>query len=72
MEDAGLVFSTWGPFASSPERHTFHIASDGMQWLRHTADDLQSTEFFLGAFVARCGERCLTPASPGRSRPNCC
>jgi DNA-binding PadR family transcriptional regulator len=69
MEDAGLVFSTWGPAASAPERHTFHIAPEGMQWLRHAAGELESTEFFLGAFVARCAERCLTQTSHGRSRP---
>jgi DNA-binding PadR family transcriptional regulator len=56
MEDTGLVFSTWGPAATVPRRHTFHIAPAGDQWLRHAASDLRSTEGFLGAFVARCGE----------------
>ena len=63
MEDVGLVFSTWGPSADSPERHTFHIASDGTQWLRHATRELQSAELFLGAFVSRCAEHCLTPPS---------
>lgn len=63
MEDVGLVFSTWGPSVGTPERHTFHIASDGTQWLRHAARELQSTELVLGAFVARCAEHCLTPPS---------
>jgi DNA-binding PadR family transcriptional regulator len=57
MEDTGLIFSTWGPFATAPRRHTFHIAAAGRQWLRHAAGELQSAEGFLGAFVARCGER---------------
>jgi DNA-binding PadR family transcriptional regulator len=71
MEEVGLVFSTWGPAASAPERHTFHIAPEGMQWLRHAAGALETTEFFLGAFVARCAERCLTQTSQGRSPPGC-
>lgn len=61
MEDAGLMYSTWGPAATGPERHTFHIAPAGLQWLRHAAAELQSAEGFLGAFVARCGERFVTP-----------
>ena len=69
MEDVGLVFSTWGPAANSPERHTFHIAPDGMQWLRHASGELETTESFLGAFVARCAEHGLTPTSQGPSRP---
>jgi DNA-binding PadR family transcriptional regulator len=62
MEDAGLVFSTWGPRATAPERHTFHIAPAGTQWLQASAEELQSTKGFLGSFVARCEERFVTPS----------
>ena len=61
MEDLGLLFSTWGQSANAPERHTFHIAPEGTQWLRRAANELQRTEGFLGAFVARCGERFVAP-----------
>jgi DNA-binding PadR family transcriptional regulator len=60
MEDLGLLFSTWGQSANAPERHTFHVAPEGRQWLRQAASELQSTEGFLGAFVARCREHFLT------------
>lgn len=49
MEDDGLVFSTSGP--------TLHIAPAGTQWLCEAAGELQRSEGFLGAFLARCGER---------------
>jgi DNA-binding PadR family transcriptional regulator len=62
MEDAGLVFSTWGASARAPGRHTFHIAPAGSQWLVKATARLRSTEGFLGAFVARCGERLVPPA----------
>jgi DNA-binding PadR family transcriptional regulator len=62
MEDAGLVFSTWGASATAPGRHTFHIAPAGSQWLVNATARLRSTEGFLGAFVARCGERLVPPA----------
>lgn len=57
MEDMGLVFSTWGPAATTPRRHTFHIAPAGDQWLHDATSELQCSRGFLGAFVARCGER---------------
>lgn len=59
MEDVGLVFSTWGAAATTPRRHTFHIAAAGSQWLHDATDELQCSEGFLGAFIARCGERLL-------------
>jgi DNA-binding PadR family transcriptional regulator len=62
MEDIGLVFSTWGPHATAPERHTFHIAPAGTQWLQVAADELQSTKGFLGSFLARCEERFVGPS----------
>jgi len=62
MEDAGLVFSTWGARATVPERNTFHIAPAGSQWLVNATEQLRCTEGFLGAFVARCGERLVPPA----------
>lgn len=49
LEDDGLVFSTPGP--------TFHIAPAGTQWLCAAAGELRRSEGFLGAFLARCGER---------------
>ena len=48
MEGDGLVFSTSGP--------TLHIASAGTRWLCNAAGELQRSEGFLGAFLARCGE----------------
>jgi len=64
MEDAGLVVSTWGAGATAPARHTFQIAPAGSQWLVNATTQLRSTEGFLGAFVARCGERFVRPAWP--------
>jgi DNA-binding PadR family transcriptional regulator len=57
MEDAGLVFSTWAPAGTTPGRHTFHIAPAGSHWLGGAVRRLRCSEGFLGAFVARCGER---------------
>jgi DNA-binding PadR family transcriptional regulator len=57
MEDSGLVFSTWGAGATVPRRHTFHVAPAGSEWLSRAAGELRRSEGFLGAFVARCGER---------------
>jgi DNA-binding PadR family transcriptional regulator len=62
MEDSGLVYATWGPGATAPERHTFHIADAGTQWLQHASDELRSTNGFLGSFVARYGERFVAQA----------
>ena len=62
MEDIGLVFSTWGPHATAPERHTFHIAPAGTQWLQVAADELQNTKGLLGSFLARCEERFVAPS----------
>ncbi len=59
MEEDGYVFSTWGPPPAGRQRHTFHIAPLGTQWLCEAAGELQQHEGFLGAFVARCGERLL-------------
>jgi DNA-binding PadR family transcriptional regulator len=56
MEADGLLFSTWGPSDAFPQCHTFHIAPAGAEWLRDAADELQRSQGFLGAFVARCGE----------------
>jgi DNA-binding PadR family transcriptional regulator len=63
MEDSGLVYATWGPGATAPERHTFHIAEDGLRWLQLAADELRSTKGFLGSFVARYEERFVAGAS---------
>jgi hypothetical protein len=49
MERDGLVFSTSGPM--------LHIAPAGTRWLCEAAGELQRSEGFLGAFLARCGER---------------
>lgn len=62
MEDNGLVYATWGPRATEPERHTFHIAEAGLDWLKASADELRSTKGFLGSFVARYEERFIAPA----------
>jgi DNA-binding PadR family transcriptional regulator len=62
MEDNGLVYATWGPSATAPERHTFHIADAGLQWLQMAADELRHTNGFLGSFVARYEERFIAPA----------
>jgi|GEM_PF-5586572 len=62
MEETGLVFSTWGPGASCPDRHTFHITPAGSLWLRHAIPQLRTAEGILGAFVARCSERFVTPS----------
>ena len=51
MQDDGLVFSTAGP--------TLHIAPAGTRWLCEAAGELQRSEGFLGAFLARCGERLI-------------
>jgi DNA-binding PadR family transcriptional regulator len=62
MEDSGLVYATWGPRATTPERHTFHIAEPGLRWLELAADELRSTNGFLGSFVARYEERFVASA----------
>lgn len=62
MEDSGLVYSTWGRGATAPRRHTFHIAEAGLQWLQMAADELRSTNGFLGSFVARYEERFIARA----------
>lgn len=62
MADNGLVYSTWGPGASAPEKHTFHIAEPGLEWLQMAADELRSTKGFLGSFVARYEERFVARA----------
>lgn len=61
MEDLGLLVSTWGHSANGPGRHTFHVAPEGVQWLRQAANELHGTEGFLGSFVARCAEHFMTP-----------
>ena len=48
MQDDGLVFATAGP--------TLHLAPAGTRWLCEAAGELQRSEGFLGAFLARCGE----------------
>jgi DNA-binding PadR family transcriptional regulator len=62
MEDMGLVYATWEPGSTEPTRHTFHIAEAGLQWLRMAADELRSTNGFLGSFVARYEERFVARA----------
>jgi DNA-binding PadR family transcriptional regulator len=61
MEDSGLVYATWGPGATAPDKHTFHIAGAGVQWLTLASDELRSTSGFLGSFVARFQERVVAP-----------
>ena len=60
MEGAGLLFSTWGPHASEPERHTFHVTPAGSEWLSSAVRDLHDSEAFVGVFVARYQERFVT------------
>jgi hypothetical protein len=62
MEDSALVYSTWGAGAAAPGHHTFHIAAAGLQWLQMAADELRSTNGFLGSFVARYEERFVVSA----------
>jgi DNA-binding PadR family transcriptional regulator len=62
MEDCGLVYATWQPGATTPERHTFHIDEGGLQWLQMATEELRSTNGFLGSFVARYEERFVASA----------
>ena len=57
MEIAGLLVSTWGPHASEPHHHTFHVLPAGSRWLRGAVRELYDAEGFVGAFVARYQER---------------
>ena len=61
MEAAGLLFSTWGPQAAEPHRHTFHVAPQGSDWLSHAIGALHDAEAYVGAFVARYKERFVSP-----------
>ena len=57
----GLVRSTLQRARDGTGVRVYAVTNDGSSWLRSATTDLRRTEVVLGGFLARCGERLLSP-----------
>ena len=59
LERDGLVRAAETEDGAGPARYA--VTAEGVTWLRAATSDLRRTEAVLGGFLARCGERLVSP-----------
>ncbi len=53
MEQEGLVRSWWEPSETGPDRRTYNLTAEGLDWLHAWAGSLREMKRLLGIFLAR-------------------
>ncbi|MFN2557548.1 MAG: PadR family transcriptional regulator [Nitriliruptorales bacterium] len=53
MEQEGLVRSWWEPSETGPDRRTYNLTAEGLDWLHAWAGSLREMKRLLGTFLVR-------------------
>lgn len=53
MEQEGLVRSWWEPSETGPDRRTYNLTAEGLDWLHAWAGSLREMKRLLGTFLGR-------------------